>query len=166
MSKAPPHLGKHEDPASRTTPGRSRNMAAIRRTDTKPELALRSELHRRGLRFRKDYRLDVGGVRPRPDLVFTKAKVAVFVDGCFWHQCLQHSKPPSRNTGYWSPKLARNLERDRMYDEALGLAGWTVVRVWEHDAVSEAADIVEVAVRTERGRRVSLVNRSAGSPTG
>lgn len=124
-------------------------MAAIGRTDTKPELALRSELHRRGLRFRKDYRLDVGGIRPRPDVVFTKAKVAVFVDGCFWHQCPEHSKPPRQNSGYWSPKLARNVERDQIYDKALRLAGWTVVRVWEHTAIIDAADVVEVALGGE-----------------
>lgn len=146
MSESAPDLRKQADTASRTTPGRSRNMAAIKRTDTKPELALRSELHRRGLRFRKDYRLDLGGVRPRPDLVFTKARVAVFVDGCFWHQCPEHSKPPAQNTGYWSPKLARNVERDRLYDEALTAAGWTVVRLWEHVPITEAAQLVQDAV--------------------
>jgi DNA mismatch endonuclease (patch repair protein) len=134
---------KHNNSASRPTPGRSRNMAAIRRTDTKPELALRSELHKRGLRFRKDLRLDLGGaVRPRPDIVFTRARVAVFVDGCFWHQCPEHSRAPRQNAGYWSPKLARNVERDRSNDEALHAAGWTVVRLWEHVRIAEAVDRV------------------------
>ncbi|WP_241153785.1 very short patch repair endonuclease [Nocardioides pantholopis] len=116
---------------------------ANRRTDTKPELALRSELHRRGFRFRKDLRLDLGTINPRPDIVFTRAKVAVFVDGCFWHCCPDHGRPPTQNTGYWGPKLARNVERDRLYDSALREAGWSLVRVWEHVPVTEAADVVE-----------------------
>jgi DNA mismatch endonuclease (patch repair protein) len=125
-------------------------MAAIRRSDTKPELALRSELHRRGLRFRKDIRIDLGAVKPRPDVVFSRAKVAVFVDGCFWHQCPEHSKPPSQNKTYWTPKLARNVERDRANDHALSMAGWIVLRLWEHVPVKEAADRVEQAVTASR----------------
>ena len=125
---------------------------ANRRTDTKPELALRSALHARGLRFRKDYRLDLGAVRPRPDIVFTRARVAVFVDGCFWHSCPQHGGLPGSNTAYWGPKLARNVERDRLYDEALRVAGWTVVRVWEHVPVGAAASLVEEAVSAGRHR--------------
>lgn len=148
MFDSVPDLHKRDDPARRTTPGRSRNMAAIRRTDTKPELALRSALHAQGLRFRKDLRLDVGGVRPRPDIVFTRVRVAVFVDGCFWHCCPEHSKPPSQNTDYWQPKLARNVERDRLHDQALGAAGWTVIRVWEHEPVGEATERVVLAVRS------------------
>ncbi|QBR93752.1 very short patch repair endonuclease [Nocardioides euryhalodurans] len=132
-----------------TTPGRSRNMAAIRRTDTKPEIALRSALHRRGLRFRKDLRLNLGPVKPRPDIVFTRAKVAVFVDGCFWHCCPEHGKPPSQNTGYWGPKLARNVERDRRYDATLTTHGWQVVRIWEHVPLAEAVAAVEDALTVD-----------------
>jgi DNA mismatch endonuclease, patch repair protein len=116
----------------RTSPGRSRNMAAIRRNDTKPELAVRSALHGRGYRFRKDFRLDVGGLRPRPDVVFTRHKVAVFIDGCFWHACPEHSASPRNNTAYWGPKLRGNVERDRRYDQALESAGWITIRAWEH----------------------------------
>lgn len=119
--------------------GRSRNMRAIRRSGTKPEVELRSALHALGLRFRKDLRLDLGEVKPRPDIVFTRARLAVFVDGCFWHCCPQHSKPPSVNTGYWGPKLARNVERDRADDAALRSSGWMVLRVWEHESVEAAA---------------------------
>jgi DNA mismatch endonuclease, patch repair protein len=123
-------------------------MLANKRSDTKPELALRSELHRRGLRFRKDYRLVLGAVKPRPDIVFTRAKVAVFVDGCFWHSCPEHrGKTPKTNAEYWAPKLAANVERDRRYDDALRESGWSVVRVWEHEDIEEAAAIVERAVR-------------------
>ena len=83
-------------------------MRAIRRSDTKPELALRRALHGRGYRYRKDLRLDLdGGARVRPDIVFTARRVAVFVDGCFWHCCPEHGSKPAVNTGYWNPKLRR-----------------------------------------------------------
>ena len=118
-------------------------MAAIRRADTKPEKALRSALHAAGFRFRKDLRLDLGDTKPRPDIVFTRSKVAVFVDGCYWHSCPEHgSRQPGRNADYWTPKLARNVERDREHDRALRAAGWTVVRIWEHAQVSEAVEMV------------------------
>lgn len=128
--------------------GRSRNMQAIRRTGTKPEVALRSALHADGLRFRKDLRLDLASnVRVRPDIVFTARKVAVFVDGCFWHCCPQHGRQPTVNEWYWTPKLRRNVERDRIADAALQEAGWAVVRVWEHFTVSEAVREVKDALR-------------------
>lgn len=118
-----------------------------RRTDTKPEVALRSALHRRGLRFRKDYPIRVESRRPiRPDIVFTRARVAVFVDGCFWHGCPHHQVVPKSNPDYWIPKLRRNVERDRDADAALGAAGWLVVRIWEHEDVVDAAEMVERAV--------------------
>ncbi|WP_278256735.1 hypothetical protein [Nocardioides convexus] len=79
-------------------------MLGNRRVDTKPEVAIRSALHRAGLRFRKDYRLDLGGARLRPDIAFTRAKVAVFVDGCFWHACPVHGTQPRSNADYWTPK--------------------------------------------------------------
>ncbi|GAA1200192.1 very short patch repair endonuclease [Pseudonocardia alaniniphila] len=128
--------------------GRSRNMQANRRTDTKPETRLRSALHRRGLRFRKDLLLRLGGgVRVRPDIVFTARKVAVFVDGCFWHVCPEHGRYPSTNDWYWSPKLRRNIERDRTVDGALRDAGWRVVRIWEHEDLDRAVLAVEGVVR-------------------
>lgn len=123
-----------------------------RRRDTKPEIALRSALHRRGLRFRKDYPIRVEGRRPiRPDVVFTRAKVAVFVDGCFWHGCREHQVVPRSNPDYWVPKLRRNVERDRETDAALRAAGWIVVHVWEHEDVVEAVERVERAVRHRPG---------------
>src|ERR1700735_647026 len=105
-------------------------MPANRRTDTKPELALRRELHRQGLRYRKDYRLDLEGARVRPDLPYTARRVAVFVDGCFWHVCPQHGTKPANNTWYWGPKLTRNVERDRAADAALAAAGRGGGRGW------------------------------------
>ena len=128
------------------TPGRSANMKANRRTDTKPELALRSALHVRGYRYRKDFRLDLPLRRVRPDIVFTARKVAVFVDGCFWHACPEHGSRPAVNQGYWNPKLLRNVERDRAADAALELAGWQVVRLWEHVPLDDAVTAVVTAL--------------------
>ncbi len=131
--------------------GRSANMRAIRRTGTKPEVALRSELHRLGYRYRKDHRLDLAdGVRVRPDIVFTARKVAVFVDGCFWHACPDHGREPSVNQWYWAPKLRRTVERDRAADTALAAAGWRVVRLWEHLPLTDATAAV-IAELGERG---------------
>jgi len=118
-------------------------MSANRRVDTKPEMSLRSALHRRGHRFFKDRRIDVG-VTVRPDIVFPRKKVAVFVDGCFWHWCPQHGNVPGGpNASYWQEKLQRNVERDRRDDEALAGAGWVVVRVWEHQTLGSCVAQVE-----------------------
>jgi DNA mismatch endonuclease, patch repair protein len=127
--------------------GRAANMRAIRRTGTKPELALRSALHRQGYRCRKDYRLDLAeGKRVRPDIAFTARRVAVFVDGCFWHACPEHGSKPANNVWYWEPKLRRNVERDRAADAALAAAGWEVVRVWEHEPLEAAVTAVLAAL--------------------
>lgn len=122
-------------------------MRAIRRTDTKPEVALRRALHRQGYRFRKDYRLDLAeGKRVRPDIAFTARRVAVFVDGCFWHACPEHGGQPANNVWYWEPKLRKNVERDRAADAALAAAGWDVVRVWEHEPLDAAVTAVLAAL--------------------
>jgi DNA mismatch endonuclease (patch repair protein) len=107
---------------------------------------LRSALHARGYRFRKDLRLDLPDARVRPDIVFTRRKVAVFVDGCFWHVCPVHGRQPTRNEWYWTPKLRRNVERDRRADAALAAAGWHVVRVWEHESLDVALQAVSQVV--------------------
>ena len=125
-----------------------------RRSGTKPEVALRSSLHRRGLRFRKDFPVRVGTGRPvRPDIVFTRARVAVLVDGCFWHGCPEHQVIPRSNRDYWVPKLRRNIDRDREVDEALTGAGWQVIRIWEHEDPDAAAELVEVAFQRARASR-------------
>jgi DNA mismatch endonuclease, patch repair protein len=145
--------------------GRSANMKAIRRTNTKPELALRSALHALGYRYRKDFRLDLPARRVRPDIAFTGRKVAVFIDGCFWHACPEHGSKPKNNDWYWSPKLAGNVERDRAADAALVQAGWTVVRLWEHVPVDEALSTVIAAVGDPRPpRRVATMGPHAGLP--
>jgi DNA mismatch endonuclease (patch repair protein) len=120
-------------------------MKANRRADTAPELRLRSALHRRGGRFRRDLRLDIDGLRLRPDIVFTRRRVAVFVDGCYWHGCPKHGAKPQANSEYWQAKIARNRERDRRTHAALRAAGWQVVRVWEHEDPELAAErILEI----------------------
>jgi DNA mismatch endonuclease, patch repair protein len=138
-----------EYPAA-SSPGRSANMRAIRRTDTRPEMALRSALHRQGYRFRKDYRLLLNdGARVRPDIAFTGRRVAVFVDGCFWHACPEHGRNPTVNEWYWAPKLRRTMERDAAANAALAAAGWRVVRVWEHTSLAEAVAAVVAALDGE-----------------
>jgi DNA mismatch endonuclease (patch repair protein) len=132
-------------PSSAAVSGRMSRQA---RTGTSPELALRRELHRRGLRFRVNFSPDVAGLgRRRADVVFTRRRVAVFVDGCFWHSCPAHATSPKANETWWAEKLAGNVARDRDTDARLAAAGWTVVRVWEHESATEAAERVERVVR-------------------
>ncbi len=117
-------------------------MQANRRRDTSPELAVRRLLHARGLRFRVDYRVEKS-LRARADIVFTRRRVAVFIDGCFWHGCPLHATQPKSNADYWGPKLARNILRDRETDVALRDAGWTVLRFWEHEDPVEVVALIE-----------------------
>ncbi|GAF43362.1 very short patch repair endonuclease [Rhodococcus wratislaviensis] len=128
-----------------TDPATSARMRAQRRRDTAPELALRRELHRRGVRYYVD-RAPMKGVRRRADLVFPRRKVAVYVDGCFWHSCPQHATFPKNNAQWWAEKLAGNVTRDRDTDTRLADAGWTVVRIWEHENPAVAADRVQEAL--------------------
>jgi DNA mismatch endonuclease, patch repair protein len=120
-------------------------MRGNRRKDTTPELSLRRELHRRGLRYRVHVE-PLGGRRCRADIVFPGRRLAVFVDGCFWHRCPVHGVEPRTNSEYWAAKLERNVTRDRLNDEALVAAGWEVLRVWEHEDARVAADRVEAAL--------------------
>ncbi|MFC9519030.1 very short patch repair endonuclease [Nocardiaceae bacterium NPDC056970] len=129
-----------------TDPLTSARMRAQRRRDTAPEVALRRELHRRGARFFVD-RAPLRGLRRRADLVFPRKRVAVYVDGCFWHSCPQHATSPKNNAQWWADKLAANVVRDRDTDARLAAAGWRVVRIWEHEDPAEAADRVQAALR-------------------
>lgn len=122
-----------------------RRMRAQRRRDTKPELALRRVLHARGRRFFVD-RAPLAGLRRRADLVFPRRKVAVFVDGCYWHGCPEHGTTPKRNREWWVEKIHRNKVRDRDTDAQLAAAGWVVVRLWEHVPAEEGADRVEAVL--------------------
>lgn len=137
-----PHRSSPTDAPSETTRARMQRQG---RRDTQPELALRRELHRRGRRFFVD-RAPLKGVRRRADLVFPRRRVAVYVDGCFWHSCPLHATQPRNNAAWWAEKLAGNVARDRDTDARLIEAGWMVVRVWEHEDPMAAADRVERAL--------------------
>lgn len=117
-------------------------MRANRRRDTAPEYRVRQRLHAAGLRFRVDMPVTVGpGRPPRPDVLFTKVRLAVFIDGCFWHGCPKHGRRQRiKNGRYWNAKLARNVERDYEQTRALRQAGWKVLRFWEHEDPTRVAD--------------------------
>ena len=127
-----------------------KSMQGNRSRDTKPELAVRSAVHRRGLRYRVAAR-PLPDLRRTADLVFRKAKIAVFVDGCYWHGCPEHHTQPSTNPEYWSDKITGNIARDQDTDAHLSEAGWTVLRFWEHEDPDAVADAVEQSVRQALG---------------
>lgn len=126
-------------------------MVANRSSDTGPERALRAALNARGLRFFKNRRPDPS-LRCRADIVFPSARVAVFVDGCFWHRCPLHGVDPKKNSEYWEAKLDRNVLRDRRDDDALLTLGWTVMRIWEHEPPEQAAADIAPVVLAARDR--------------
>lgn len=147
-------------PPKASSPEVSSRMKRVRRRDTGPELRLRSELHRRGLRFRVDVPVPFLP-RHRADVVFGPAKVVVFVDGCFWHGCPVHGEVPKSNSTWWKAKIERVRERDVRTDEAFQAHGWLVVRVWEHEDVSAAADRVQKAVVARRPLRLVSAHLAA-----
>jgi DNA mismatch endonuclease (patch repair protein) len=130
--------------------GRSRNMAAIRAKNTKPELALRAALRQAGATGYRIHRKDIPG---RPDVAFMRWGVAVFVDGVFWHGHPDHWDPEKASSNYWRNKIARNIERDRAADAALDELGWTVVRIWDQDVKADATECARriTDALTERG---------------
>lgn len=129
-----------------TSPAVRAVMAANKGRDTRPEKALRSAVHALGLRYRVGIR-PVPGIRRTADLVFTRVRIAVFVDGCFWHGCAEHYRPARRNSEFWSTKIDGNRARDAETDALLAAAGWRVVRLWEHEDPAVAAVRVAAAVR-------------------
>ena len=129
-------------------------MQGNRAEDTRPEVAVRSAVHALGLRFRKHV-APVRGLRCRADLVFARQRLAVFVDGCFWHGCPEHGVSPRTNSAYWQGKLGGNVDRDRRNDAVLAEAGWTVVRVWEHEEPQAAALRIASCLRAAEARRAS-----------
>jgi DNA mismatch endonuclease (patch repair protein) len=129
-----------------SSPEARARMQSNKSRDTKPELALRSAVHARGLRYRVSAK-PLAGVRRTADLVFPRAKVAVFLDGCFWHGCPEHHTVASANAKFWADKVEGNRKRDRDTDGRLAEAGWVSVRVWEHEDAVEAARRVEEIVR-------------------
>jgi DNA mismatch endonuclease (patch repair protein) len=132
--------------------GVSRRMSRLARRDTRPELQIRSALHRRGLRFRLQEPIGFDR-RRRIDIVFPREKVAIFVDGCFWHSCPEHATYPVANAEFWTEKLARNVARDEDTNVRLSEEGWEVIRVWEHEDPDTAAERIEQAVRGRRSGR-------------
>ncbi|MET4924324.1 very short patch repair endonuclease [Streptomyces sp. PSRA5] len=132
---------------------RRRNMQAIRSRDTKPELLIRRLVHAQGLRYRVATR-PLAGLRRTADLVFRPAKVAVFIDGCYWHGCPEHYVAPRTNSGYWSTKVAGNIARDRDTDQRLSEAGWSILRFWEHESPDDCAlKITQTVTRLRSGKR-------------
>ena len=126
-------------------------MVGNRSRDTKPELGVRSAVHRRGLRYRVAAR-PLPELRRTADLVFRPARVAVFIDGCFWHGCTEHYAEPRTNTDYWSGKVASNMQRDLDTNRRLREAGWIVLRYWEHEPVDDAAQEIVDIVKARRSR--------------
>jgi DNA mismatch endonuclease (patch repair protein) len=137
-----------------STDATRRSMLGNKARDTKPELKVRQLLHARGYRYRVDFKLDAQ-IRSRADIVFTRQRLAVYIDGCFWHGCPIHGTRPKANGEYWNVKLSRNAERDSAVGEALRDRGWLVLRFWEHERPNEVAATVAAAVDARRGARSS-----------
>lgn len=116
----------------------SRQMSGMPSRDTRAEVTLRRELHSRGMRYRTHLRTLPG----RPDVAFTRARIAVFVDGCFWHRCPDHGTAPKNNGEWWADKLDANVARDRRNDDDLRRLDWITVHVWEHEDPAEAAEAI------------------------
>jgi DNA mismatch endonuclease (patch repair protein) len=127
-------------------------MARVRQKGTDAELSLRKELHARGLRYRLHVPLLT---KPRrvADIVFASARVAIFVDGCFWHGCPEHASWPKSNAQFWRDKIETNRARDADTDRRLRASGWRVVRVWSHDDAGDAAERIEDIVRAGEKRK-------------
>ena len=126
----------------------SERMSKQKSRDTGPERLIRTALHRRGLRYFV-HRRPLPEVRREADVVFPRLRIAIFVDGCFWHGCPEHGTKPRRNAEYWETKIARNRARDADTDARLQAAGWTPVRIWEHEQPDEAADQIEQLIRDQ-----------------
>ena len=128
-----------------------KRMLATKGRDTQCELAIRSLVHRKGLRFRVDW--SIPGTRRRADLAFVSPRLLVFIDGCFWHACPKHGTWPKANAAWWRRKILDNARRDRDTDTRLKRDGWTVLRFWEHEASDRAADRIARRIKQERGLR-------------
>jgi DNA mismatch endonuclease, patch repair protein len=128
-----------------SSPEAGRIKAATTGRDTRPELRVRSALHRRGYRFRVNFQ-PLPALRRTADIAFPRLRLAVFIDGCFWHGCELHHRPPRTNAHYWSGKVGRNIERDQDTNCRLLEAGWTPLRIWEHEATDDAVHVIAVAI--------------------
>ena len=135
-----------------SSPETSRRMAKVRQKGTDAEIALRRELYRRGLRYRIDYEV-MKKPRRVADVAFPGLRIAVFVDGCFWHGCPEHATWPKQNAEFWRQKIETNRLRDADTNSRLLEVGWTVLRFWEHEPPTEAVDIVVKMVAMGRSKR-------------
>ncbi|MCX4797300.1 very short patch repair endonuclease [Streptomyces sp. NBC_01242] len=147
--------------AKPSSPDVSARMSRQASRDTAPEVAVRKLLHASGYRYRLNERVP-GMSRRTIDIAFTRAKVAVFLDGCFWHGCPVHATHPKSNAEWWRRKLDRNMARDTETTEHLAAAGWTVLRFWEHEAPSLVAERVAATVDQERSARTK--RQEGGDP--
>lgn len=157
-----PDFGRGRVRPAASSPDARRRMESQAQRDTKPEIALRRELFRRGLRYRVHQR-PVPGLRRTLDVVFPRARVAVDVRGCYWHSCPLHATQPQANAEWWAAKLEANRRRDNETEERLREAGWLPVVVWEHDHVMSAADNIQAAVRNRSNPRPVRSTNARGS---
>lgn len=127
-------------------------MAKVRHKGTDAEIALRKELYRRGLRYRVDYEV-IKKPRRVADVVFPGLRIAIFVDGCFWHGCPEHASWPKQNAEFWRQKIETNRLRDADTNERLRQMGWTVLRFWAHESPIDAAETVMRVVALARSKR-------------
>src|SRR2546430_59160 len=162
MSNSPLSPGQIEKLISPTghswasSPGAAKSFRGNRSRDTNPEVTIRRILHAAGLRYRVGTRPDPN-YRGTADLVFRKARVAVFIDGCYWHGCPEHYKPPTAHSDYWAAKIERNLARDRAMDAHLQKVGWLSLRLWEHLPPHQAASLIRTKVQRRQRHRSGAV---------
>lgn len=135
-----------------SSPEASRRMAKVRQKGTSAEIALRRELYRRGLRYRVGFEM-LKKPRRVADIAFPGLRIAIFVDGCFWHGCPEHATWPKQNAEFWLQKIEANRQRDADTNERLCRIGWTVLRFWEHEPAPSAADAIANLVITTRSMR-------------
>ncbi|MEE4025061.1 very short patch repair endonuclease [Gordonia sp. PKS22-38] len=134
-----------------SSPAVRASMRGNCRRDTGPELAVRRGLHAAGFRYRVDHSPLPGSRRPRADIVFIRVRIAVFIDGCYWHGCPDHYRPATRNVVFWEEKLRSNRERDARSDKLLRDAGWKVLRFWEHQPAAEVVAAIGAEVVSRSG---------------
>ncbi|WP_086474772.1 very short patch repair endonuclease [Plantibacter elymi (nom. nud.)] len=142
-----------------TTAGTRRSMRSNRGRDTKPEIAVRRLVHAQGLRYRVSARPEPD-LRRTADLLFTRARVAVFIDGCYWHGCPVHYTAPVANGRFWAEKVARNRERDGETTAVLKSRDWTVLHFWEHESAHLVADEIVATVRNRRTVELGSARRA------
>ncbi len=135
------------------SPTVSKNFRETRTRDTGPEMALRRSLHKCGLRYRLQWPVP-GKARRTMDIAFPGLKIAVFIDGCYWHGCPKHGETPKNNRAWWKEKIASNQARDHQTEQHLQQLGWIVLRFWEHQPINEMCENVIRAVRAQRDNKM------------